>query len=470
MVIRKKAINSSLIATTVALLLNAPIVSAIVIDDQVDADGIASALLVNGSGITINSASLSGGVEGYGGYGGEGFDLSAVSDLVAPLALVGDEPLGQFGLFTNASGTYGIPAQGGIVLSTGNVTDYGDGPNNESGNSTDFGMQATAEQNDLLDDLTGQSQHFDPVELNITFTVDGTEPTTIAFFAVFGSEEFPEFVGDSFIDGFGMFVNGENIAGALPTGSTPGVDPLLPININHPDMTNIAGTELDGVLAPNGNPLLRFDAPVLPGENTFTLILADAADNILDTTIFLSSFGEVGESEFIPILPDPSNPTNEDGDFVFELPEVEAFETIWFDPDIATGYTYTTNGEFASVSAPSLASVNDPDGYQLEFMFGAVLQQVFLDAGDTYDFLGNGFSGITEFSITGINLDLGLDPTNAAAFVTGVSFAQGGQFDVVQSPITVFVPDSTDIPEPGTALILGLGLAGLGFSRRRFSK
>ena len=39
------------------------------------------------------------------------------------------------------------------------------------------------------------------------------------------AEEFPEFVGDSFIDGFGLFVNGENVAFA--NGD--------PINVNHPD-------------------------------------------------------------------------------------------------------------------------------------------------------------------------------------------------------------------------------------------
>jgi hypothetical protein len=98
---------------------------------------------------------------------------------------------------------------------------------------------------------------------------------------VFGSEEFPEFVGDAFVDGFGMFLNGTNIA------SVGG----LPVNINHPGMLALGGTELDGILAPGGDPFLVFSGAVNPTGNTLTFILADTSDEILDSTAYIAELG-----------------------------------------------------------------------------------------------------------------------------------------------------------------------------------
>ncbi len=386
----------------------------------------------------------------------------------------------QAGIFTNDSGVYGLPSQGGIVFSSGNVEDYQDGPNTSSGNTGIAGTTANDEQNAILSEITGQEFHFDPVQLDISFDVDESVDT-ISFIASFGSEEFPEFVGSSFIDGFALLLNGENVAGALPTGGEPGVDPLLPININHPDIQAVEGTELDGVLAPNNIPLVRFDIPVEPNStgNTFTLLLADTSDSVLDTTIFLSSFGnfdsDSGESEFTPILPDPSNPTNEDGDFVFVLPEVEAFETIFIDPDVATGYTYTATTTdpnnpalFASVTAPSPLSVNDTDGYTLVYLDGNGIEQSrSLAPSETFVFP----TPVEFFTITGIDPILALDPTLPDVFVTGVSFsnsASAGTFGVLQDPITTFVGD---VPEPNSLALIGLSLFGtLAYRRRNLKK
>ncbi len=474
------SVKVSLLATAIAL--SAPQASAIVITETQDALELANALLVPDSNITINSATLTGGVLSSGGDGpgdgegpGDDFDdgcggCESASAFSLVTADSGIPPLGQAGTFTNLSGVYNLPAAGGIVLSTGDVLNAQDADSIENFISGGSGSSASEAQNELLEPLTGITQHFDPVQLDISFTIEGDEASTITFFGAFGSEEFPQFVGSGFVDGFGLYVNGENIAGALPSDAEPG-DPLAPININHPDFVEMPGTSLNGVLAPNGNPLLRFDVPVLPGENTFTLLLADAGDGGYDSVMYLASFGELGESEFTPILPDPSNPTNEEGEFVFQLPEVEAEETIWFDPDVASGYVYTSNLAIASVTAPSLATVPDPDGYMLEFMFGGVLQQFALAAGETFDFGINNFNGVYEFSIVGINLDLALDPTNPQAFVTGVSFAESGDLTFTQAPIITFVPDpTTDIPEPASIFMLSLGLGGLLVGRRKLKK
>lgn len=423
--------------------------NAIEITASSDAQALVDSLIIPNSGITIDNAYLDFGVISEGGEfegGGEEPSIATFSDGDVNNDDVNNDAF-QAGTFTNSSNVYGLPSEGGIILSTGDVNDYGDGPNTAGGFTTSFGTAATDAQNTLLrTDVTNQSQHYDPVELGFTFDVS-EDVSTLSFIATFGSEEFPEFVNSEYIDGFGMFVNGVNVAGAQETGAQSG-DNLLPININHPNFSAIEGTELNGVLAPNGIPLLRFDVPVVPGStgNTFELIIADASDSSYDTTVYLSSFGnfdaENGESEFTPIM--PSNPTNDEGEFVFDLPElIEDGETIWIDPDIATGYTYTTDGLFASVTAPSLASVPDPNGYQITFNDGSGEITIDLGAGEEFVF----GKSIKEFTLEGIDISLMLDPDDSTAFVTGISFDDTSLTKatwVSQKAITTYV----DVPEP----------------------
>ena len=198
----------------------------------------------------------------------------------------------QFGTFTNASGTYGIGS--GVVISTGNVSDYSDGNNTTTGKTTDYNTDATASQNALLTPITGKDTHFDVAQIDIEFDLESGFDT-IFFNAVFGTEEFPEFVNSAFIDGFGLIINGENIA-------TVGGNP---VNVNHPDVKALGGTELDGVLAPNDNPVLTFSKFLGDGKksNKLTFIIADTSDRVLDSTAYFSALG--GES---PVKPVPVPP------------------------------------------------------------------------------------------------------------------------------------------------------------------
>ncbi|HEU4430146.1 MAG TPA: choice-of-anchor L domain-containing protein, partial [Myxococcota bacterium] len=193
------------------------------------------------------------------------------------------------GTYTNASGTYGIGP--GVVISTGHAGNYGDGPNAEGGLSTAYFIAATAADDLLLDPITPIDpntsepfDHFDVTRIDITFDAS-PDVANVFFTIVFGSEEFNEFIGSDFIDTFGIYFNGTNIA--LVGGE--------PVNINHPDVSNIAGTELDGLIAPGGDPLLLFQVPVTPGSsgNTLTFIVADTSDEIFDTTVYISGVGSV---------------------------------------------------------------------------------------------------------------------------------------------------------------------------------
>lgn len=210
------------------------------------------------------------------GGGGAGIDLSTVS-----IELQGEPE--QFGTFVNPTGTYGIGD--GIVLSTGNVNDYNDGPNLSSDKTTPYGVSATAEQEALLDPITGGSfDHFDVAVMKIKFNMlPGFDK--IFFNVTFGSEEYPEYVGSIYIDGFGLYVNGNNIAFVNNA----------PVNINHPYMVAVSGTELDGILGGSagqfGAYVHTFSAPVNPTDNELIFIVADTSDTLLDTTVYISQLG-----------------------------------------------------------------------------------------------------------------------------------------------------------------------------------
>ena len=235
--------------------------SAITVTQDTSAASLVSTLFTGSPGLTITGSSLSGHVDG-----------AAASS----------------GTYTNAAGTYGIGS--GVILSSGNVSDYGTGPNAEGGRTTNFGglnaSPATAGQETLLDPITGGGlDHFDATQLDITFDA-GATVSQIFFNVVFGSDEYAEFVGSSFIDAFGIYLNGVNIA-------TFAGDP---VNIDHPSMAFLGGTELDGILDPTGgagDPIMLFSGLVTPGStgNTLTFIIADSGDSQLDSTVYIEGFG-----------------------------------------------------------------------------------------------------------------------------------------------------------------------------------
>jgi hypothetical protein len=244
--------KTALAATLVGAAIAAGPVQAISVIPDTDANSLAAAVTAGTTGLIVNSSTLS----GHSTAGGT-----------------------SSGVYTNLSGTYGIGS--GVVLSSGDVADYGDGPNTSSGFTTSYDVAATPAQEALLDPITGGSfTHLDVTQLDINFN---TTTGQVFFNVVFGSEEFSEYVGSSYIDGFGLYLDGVNIAFA---GG-------LPVNINHPDMAFLVGTELDGILAPGGNPVLLFSASGLSTSvsHTLTFIVADTSDSNLDTTVYIASLG-----------------------------------------------------------------------------------------------------------------------------------------------------------------------------------
>jgi fibro-slime domain-containing protein/RHS repeat-associated protein len=152
--------------------------------------------------------------------------------------------------------------------------------------------------------------HFDATQLDINFNAGNI--SSISFDLVFGSEEFPDYKGQAFVDGFGLFFNGQNLA------SVNG----LPININHPNMvapaevsTLSGSTELNGILVNDPaadplNPVIRVTIPVTPNSqnNHLTFVIADTDDAVLDSTVYISAISTTSLNNVdVKLQADPSD-------------------------------------------------------------------------------------------------------------------------------------------------------------------
>lgn len=215
------------------------------------------------------------------GGGGAGIDLSTVSVSFSGQQSDGDTSAGTF---SDAAASYGIGP--GIVISSGGVNQFG------TSSSVNFGVPATAAQQALLFPISGIGSHNDVTQLDVSFDMlPGFD--TIFFNVTFQSTEFPDFVGSSFVDAFGLFVNGVNIA--FVDGE--------PINIDHPFMgtdpfnpgpgdSGVLGSADAGVGSIASGPFFHtFSSAVNETGNNLTFIIGDSGDDALDSFAFISQLG-----------------------------------------------------------------------------------------------------------------------------------------------------------------------------------
>lgn len=227
-----------------------------------------------------------------------------------------------------AVGTFnegGLGITSGIILSSGNVA-TAIGPNDESGAGEGLGTPGDGQLNSIV---TPNVTH-DAAILEFD-VVTATPVFTISY--VFASEEYREYVDHEFNDVFAFYVDGSNIA------RTPGSSEPVTINtINHLRNTHLyrdnetgTNTEFDGFTVP-----MIAVAVVEPGVlHHIKIAIADTADSILDSAVFIEQGGVSGTTA--PVLIPPSLLAMEVGQtLTVPVPIYFVFDTI--------PYTLTTSG------------------------------------------------------------------------------------------------------------------------------
>ncbi|MFM2067523.1 MAG: hypothetical protein RLZZ584_2432 [Pseudomonadota bacterium] len=170
----------------------------------------------------------------------------------------------------------------GLVLTSGTLGGF---TNTISG----FGQSNGRNGDDGLNQVVNtvfSTYSYDAAVLEFKFTLaPGVDANSVSFDLVFGSDEFPEWV-NSFVDTAAVWVNNTNYA--LFNHSE--YNPLSVVSQNvgagyFRDNTDAhLSTEYDGI-----SEMLRITAPIVAGENTIRIAIADTGDSILDSAIYLAN-------------------------------------------------------------------------------------------------------------------------------------------------------------------------------------
>lgn len=220
---------------------------------------------------------------------GSGVTVSNISFNGAPISI---------GEFDGSACNVGLAS--GVVMTTGTVINSGagdgpHGPNNNASSGVDTGTPGLG----LLSNLVGGTGTYNAAVLEFDFV---PYSDTVRFNYVFGSEEYPEYVGSQFNDVFGFFISGPGIPGGmqniarLPNGQAVAIN-----NVNAGTNSAFFVNNGNGSQAPqNGSPTyIQYDGftKVLTAESkvdcgqTYHLIIAiaDVGDGIFDSGIFLEA-------------------------------------------------------------------------------------------------------------------------------------------------------------------------------------
>jgi hypothetical protein len=175
-----------------------------------------------------------------------------------------------------------------------------------------------------------------------------------------------------------------------------------------------------------------------------------------DAPTFIFAFGGVGSTEPGTSPDNPLLPIVDVGTGVYEFPAPVARR--WYDPPFAEGFEYRLAGDGAFTGVGIDTGFGDltivlEDGTRID-----------IAAGTTIDFAGRGLAP-KSFKILGLHLDTGApDYDPLRAFPTFLDFT-GSPDTLFMKPILVDEP--SEVPVPGTLLLLMPGMLLLMRSRRR---
>jgi Ca2+-binding RTX toxin-like protein len=170
-----------------------------------------------------------------------------------------------------------VPADSGVILSTGLVTDFV-GPNGSPSTSTNtLGVNGDP----ILNAVAGVPT-YDAAILEATFIPTGN---TLTMQLTFGSEEYLEWVNAGFNDAVAITVNGVEADLTIGNGdiSIDNINTVSNSNLFHDNSGGSFSTEMDGITV-----VLTVKAPVTPGvENTIRIAIADAGDQVYDSNLMI---------------------------------------------------------------------------------------------------------------------------------------------------------------------------------------
>jgi len=196
----------------------------------------------------------------------------------------------SIGKFSTGGNPTNLGMTSGIIMSTGNVMDA-PGPNNSGSTGTDnyYGSDP-----DLAMLIPGYTV-YDAAVLSFTFK---PLSDTIKFKYVFGSEEYPEWVGSNYNDVFGFFLSGPGISGPYSNNAEniaiiPGTS--LPVTINNVNSSSYSQYYVDNT----GGATIQYDGfttvltawrIVTPCANyQIKIAIGDAGDSNYDSAVFLDA-------------------------------------------------------------------------------------------------------------------------------------------------------------------------------------
>ncbi len=176
------------------------------------------------------------------------------------------------------------PGEKAWILSTGRIADAS--VNNPSSQAS-TGLNGPGSP--ALSALIGGEDTYDAASYKVTLKPTG-DMLHVRY--VFGSEEYPEYVGEGYDDVMAVFVNGQNCAKVPGTDDRVSVDSVNATTNAAFYVDNSAGaagyqTSMDGLTKP-----LTCDVPVTPGQPvTVEVALADTGDHIYDSVVGLVDKG-----------------------------------------------------------------------------------------------------------------------------------------------------------------------------------
>ena len=197
----------------------------------------------------------------------------------------------QGGQFSGYSTLFGSAFDSGVILSTGNVESVVG--SNDASNTTTAWSNSAVDDTDLGDGLYDVVKFsFDVVPENDVLIID----------FIFGSEEYLEYVGDSYNDLARVLVNGNNCA-LTPAGDEVRINNIHSLNLPAPEgannyPNNTDGVSNSGIYVDNTNSGINTEmdgftrrlscrVPVTPGQSVNVVTgLADVSDAGYDTWIF----------------------------------------------------------------------------------------------------------------------------------------------------------------------------------------